>query len=113
MTHVTGGGLSPLHQQHSLSRLFIILELLAFMGGGEDRLQSPGDEGCLSGRLAARATSGLCTAFQGVQPCCSQAHWALNRPEFLEIWNLSSVSQTLEAVSCKINLVNHSQYFFK
>ena len=43
---------------------------------------------------------------------CSQAHWALSRPEFLEIWNLSSVSQTLEAVSCKINLVNHSQYFF-
>lgn len=45
MTHVTGGGLSPLHQQHSLSHLFIILELSAFMGGGEDRLQSPGDQG--------------------------------------------------------------------
>ena len=57
MTHVTGGGLSPLHQQHSLSHLFIILELSAFMGGGEDRLQSPGDQGCLSGRLAARAIS--------------------------------------------------------
>lgn len=103
MTHVTGvarllWGLSPLHPQHSLFGLFIILELSAFVGGGEDRLQSPGDQGCLSGRLAARATSGPCTAFQGVQPCCSQAHWALRRPELLEIWNLSSVSQTPEAI---------------
>ena len=75
MTHVTGGGLSPLHQQHSLSRLFIILELSAFMGGDEDRLQSPGDQGCLSDRLAARATSGLCTAHRHTGLSVGQNFW--------------------------------------
>lgn len=75
MTHVTGGwpvpftpatlSLPPVHH----------LRAFSLHGWGEDRLQSPGDQGCLSGRLAARATSGLCTAHRHTGLSVGQNFW--------------------------------------
>lgn len=89
------------------------------MGGSEDRLQSPGDgrqvQGHLSGLLAARPTSRV-YCFPGgpaTQPTRTPGSQRARIPGDLESESCFPKTRSNLVVSCKIKLVNHSQYFLK